>query len=50
VSVELGLPVTLRDEHRLRVVRGIFGPKMDEIIGGRRKLRTEFRNLDPSPE
>jgi hypothetical protein len=33
-----------------RVLRRIFGPKRDEIIGGRRKLHNkELRNLDPSP-
>jgi hypothetical protein len=35
--------LTLREEHRLRVLenralRGIFGPKRDEVIGGWRKL------------
>jgi hypothetical protein len=38
--------ITLREEHRLkvcknRVLRGIFGPERDEVIGGWRKLRTE---------
>jgi hypothetical protein len=38
--------LTLREEHKLkefknRVLRGIFGSKRDEIIGGRRKLRNE---------
>jgi hypothetical protein len=28
-----------------RVVRRIFGPKQDEIIGGLRKLHNEFHNL-----
>jgi hypothetical protein len=43
--------LTLREEHRLRVfknrvLRGIFVPKMDEVIGGWRKLHTEeFHNL-----
>jgi hypothetical protein len=37
---------TLREEHRLRVfenrvLRGILGPKMDEVTGGRRKLHNE---------
>jgi hypothetical protein len=36
----------LREEHRLRVfenmeLRGIFGPKRDEVIGGWRKLHNE---------
>jgi hypothetical protein len=35
--------LTLREEHRLRVfekrvLRGIFGPKRDELFGGWRKL------------
>jgi hypothetical protein len=43
VSVTVG---SLREEHRLRtynsrVLRGIFGPKRDEIIGGWRKLHNE---------
>jgi hypothetical protein len=38
--------LTLREEHRLRVcenrvLRGIFGPKRDEVIGGWRKLHDE---------
>jgi hypothetical protein len=38
--------LTLREEHILRVfenrvLRGIFGPKRDEAIGGRRKLHNE---------
>jgi hypothetical protein len=38
--------LTLREEHRLRVfenrvLRGIFGPKRDEMMGGWRKLRNE---------
>jgi hypothetical protein len=42
--------VTLKKEHRStvfenRVLRGIFGPKRDEVTGGRRKLPNEgFRN------
>jgi hypothetical protein len=41
----------LREEHRLRVfenwvLRIIFGPKRDEIVGGWRKLHNEeLRNL-----
>jgi hypothetical protein len=43
--------LTLREEHRLKVFknrlpRRIFGPKRDEVIGGRRKLHDEeLRNL-----
>jgi hypothetical protein len=38
--------LTLREEHRLRVfedkvLRGIFGPKRDEVTGGWRKLHNE---------
>jgi hypothetical protein len=38
--------LTVREEHRLRVfenrvLRRIFGPKRDEIIGGWRKLHNE---------
>jgi hypothetical protein len=38
--------LTLREEHRLRVfenkvMRRIFGPKRDEVIGGWRKLHNE---------
>jgi hypothetical protein len=40
------LSPTLREEHRLRVfenrvLRRIFGPKRDEVMGGRRKLHNE---------
>jgi hypothetical protein len=47
--------VTLREENRLRVfenrvLRGIFGPKRDEVIGGWRKLHSEeLHNLYCSP-
>jgi hypothetical protein len=39
-------PRTLREEHRLgvfenRVLRRIFGPKRDEVIGAWRKLHNE---------
>jgi hypothetical protein len=39
-------PLILREEHRLRVfqnrmLRKIFGPKKDEVTGGRRKLHNE---------
>jgi hypothetical protein len=46
---------TLREEHRLRafgnrVLRRIFGPKMDEMAGGWRKLHNEeLHNLCSSP-
>jgi hypothetical protein len=33
-----------------KVLRGIFGPKRDEVMGGRRKLHNEeLRDLNPSP-
>jgi hypothetical protein len=40
------LSLTLREEHRLRVfenrvLRRIFGPKRDEVMGGWRKLHNE---------
>jgi hypothetical protein len=46
--------LTLREEHRLRVfekrvLRGIFGPKRDEVTGGWRKLHEELHGLHPSP-
>jgi hypothetical protein len=47
--------VTLREEHRLRVfdnrvLRGIFGPKREEVAGGWRRLHNEeLRNLYASP-
>jgi hypothetical protein len=47
--------VTVREEHKLRVfenrvLRRIFGPKRDEVTGGRRKLRNEeLHNLYSSP-
>jgi hypothetical protein len=31
----------LREEHILRVLRRIFGPKKDEVTGGWRKLHNE---------
>jgi hypothetical protein len=41
--------LTLREEHRLRVLR-IFGPKRDEDTGGWRKLHNEkLHNLYPLP-
>ena len=41
--------LTLREEHRLRVfenrvLRGIFGPKRDEVTGEWRKLHNEELN------
>jgi hypothetical protein len=51
----LGRNSGLREEHRLRVfenrvVRGIFRPKRDEVIGGWRKLHNEeLHNLYCSP-
>jgi hypothetical protein len=47
--------LTLREEHRLRefenrVLRGIFGPKRDEVTGEWRKLHNEeLRELCSSP-
>jgi hypothetical protein len=47
--------LTLREEHRLRVygnrvLRRIFGPKRDEVMGGVRKLHNEeLRDLYSSP-
>jgi hypothetical protein len=46
---------TLREEHRLRVfenrvLRRIFGPKGDEVMGDSRKLHSEeLHNLYSSP-
>jgi hypothetical protein len=48
--------LTLREEHRLevfenRVLRRIFGPKMDEVMGDWRKLHNgELHNLYSSPD
>jgi hypothetical protein len=46
--------LTLREEHILRVsenrvLRRIFGPKRDEVMGEWRKLQNELRNLYCSP-
>jgi hypothetical protein len=47
--------LTLRKEHRLRVfenkvLRRIFGPKRDEVMGGRTKLHNEkLHDLYSSP-
>jgi hypothetical protein len=48
--------VTLREEHRLRVLenrvlRGIFGPKRDEVTGEWRRLHNEeLYDLYSSPD
>jgi hypothetical protein len=48
--------LTLRDEHRLRVfenrvLRRLFGPKRDEVLGEWRKLHNEeLHNLYYSPD
>jgi hypothetical protein len=48
--------LTLREDHRLgvlenRVLRGIFGPKGDEVTGEWRKLHSgELHNLNSSPD
>jgi hypothetical protein len=48
--------LTLREEHRLtlfenRVLRGIFGPKRDEVTGEWRKLHSgELHNFYSSPD
>jgi hypothetical protein len=47
--------LTLREEHRLRMfenrmLRRIFGPKRDDVMGGWRKLHNEeLHNLYSSP-
>jgi hypothetical protein len=42
--------LTLREEHRFRVLKRIFGPKRDEVAGGWRQLHnTELHNLYSSP-
>jgi hypothetical protein len=49
-------PLTLREEHRLRVfenrvLRRMFGPKRDEVTGEWRKLHSgELHNLHSSPD
>jgi hypothetical protein len=35
------LSLTLREEHRLRVLKRILGPKKDEVMGDWRKLHNE---------
>jgi hypothetical protein len=54
LDVVLYESLTLREEHRLRVfenrvLRRIFGPQGDEVIGGWRKLHNELHNLYGSP-
>jgi hypothetical protein len=49
VDLYLTWSLALREEHRLRafenrVLRTIFGPKIDEVIGGWRKLHNKERN------
>jgi hypothetical protein len=42
--------VTVREEHKLRVLRRIFGPKRDGVAGGWRKLHNEeLHDLYSSP-
>jgi hypothetical protein len=50
------MTLTLREEHRLmvyenRVLRRIFGPKSEEVVGGWRRLHNEeLNNLYASPD
>jgi len=39
----------LREEHRLRVLRRIFGPRRDEVTRKLRKLRIELNDLYSTP-
>jgi hypothetical protein len=53
-TITLPLVVTSREEHRLgvfenRVLRRIFGPKRDEVIGWRKLHNEELHNLYSSP-
>jgi hypothetical protein len=42
--------LTLREKHKLRVLRRIFGTRIDEVTGGWRKLHNEeLHNLYSSP-
>jgi hypothetical protein len=42
--------LTVKEEHKLRVLRRIFGPKRDGVTGGWRKLQNEeLHNLYSSP-
>jgi hypothetical protein len=44
------LSLTRREEHRLRVLRRIFGPKGEEVAEGWRRLHNEeLHNLYASP-
>jgi hypothetical protein len=38
--------LTLREEHRLRVLKGIFGPKREKVAGGWRRAHEEFYMLN----
>jgi hypothetical protein len=55
LSSRMTWSLTVREEHRLRVfenmvLRRIFGPKRDEVIGEWRKLHNEeLHGLYPSP-
>jgi hypothetical protein len=55
VGVKLGLSLTLREEHGLRVfenrvLRKIYGPKREEVAGVWGRLRNEeLHNLYTSP-
>jgi hypothetical protein len=41
----------LKEEHKLRVLRGIFGPKRDEVAGGWRRLHNEeLHDLNSLPD
>jgi hypothetical protein len=43
--------LALREEHRLRVLRRIFGPKRNEVTRGWKKLRNEeLHNFYFSPK
>jgi hypothetical protein len=42
--------VVLREQHRLRVLRGMVGPKRDEVTGDWRELHNEeLHNFRTSP-
>jgi hypothetical protein len=41
--------LTLREVHRLGVLRKIFGSKTEDVKGDWRKLHEELRNIYPSP-
>jgi hypothetical protein len=38
-------PLPLREEHRLKVLKRLFGPKRDKMTGGRRKVYEALYNL-----